>query len=74
MSLPPESTLEDVKVRIRESVNNPNVGKIEQVVLKEELTQGVRLIFLRLEVYAAPSCDHVLFRHFAAFFLLWPIK
>ncbi len=35
MSLPPESTFEDVKVRIRESVNNPNVGKIEQVVLKE---------------------------------------
>lgn len=35
MSLPPESTFEDVKVRIRESVKNPNVGKIEQVTLKE---------------------------------------
>jgi hypothetical protein len=35
MSLPPESTLEDVKVRIIQSVKNPNVGKTEQVVLKE---------------------------------------
>lgn len=35
MSLPPDSTLDDVKVRIRESVKNPNVGKTEQVVLKE---------------------------------------
>jgi len=35
MSLPPESTLDYVKVRIRESVKNPNVGKVEQVVLKE---------------------------------------
>ncbi|ABW66712.1 Shedu anti-phage system protein SduA domain-containing protein [Desulfosudis oleivorans] len=35
MSLPPDSTLDDVKVRIRESVKNPNVGKTEQAVLKE---------------------------------------
>jgi len=35
MSLPPESTLDDVKVRIIASVKNPNVGKTEQVVLKE---------------------------------------
>ena len=35
MSLPPESTIDDVKVRIRESVKNPNVGRTEQVVLKE---------------------------------------
>lgn len=35
MSLPPESNLEDVKVRIRKSIINPNVGKVEQVVLKE---------------------------------------
>lgn len=34
MSLPPESTLEDVKVRISEAIKNPNVGKTEQVVLK----------------------------------------
>ena len=35
MSLPPDSTLDDVKVRIRESIRNPNVGKVEQVALKE---------------------------------------
>lgn len=35
MSLPPETTLEDVKVRIRESTKNQNVGKTEQVVLKD---------------------------------------
>ncbi len=35
MSLPPDSTLDDVKVRIRESIKNPNVGKTEQTVLKE---------------------------------------
>jgi len=35
MSLPPDSTLDDAKVRIRESVKNPNVGKTEQAVLKE---------------------------------------
>lgn len=35
MSLPPESNLEDVKVRISKSITNPNVGKIEQIVLKE---------------------------------------
>ena len=36
MSLPPEASLDDVKVRIRESIKNPNVGKVEQVVLKED--------------------------------------
>lgn len=35
MSIPPEASLDDVKVRIRESIKNPNVGKVEQVVLKE---------------------------------------
>ena len=35
MPLPPESTLDDVKLRIRESYQNPNVGQIYQVVLKE---------------------------------------
>ncbi|HAL30017.1 MAG TPA: DUF4263 domain-containing protein [Coriobacteriia bacterium] len=35
MSLSPDKSLEDVKVRIRQSVSNPNVGKIEQAVLKE---------------------------------------
>src|SRR5450759_3054035 len=35
MSLPPESTLEDVKVRISKSIRNPNVGDVKQVVLKE---------------------------------------
>ncbi len=34
MNLPPESTLEDVKVRIRESIRNPNVDNLEQVALK----------------------------------------
>jgi hypothetical protein len=34
MALPPEKTIGDVKVKIRESVNNPNVGKIKQVELK----------------------------------------
>jgi hypothetical protein len=33
--LPPEASLDDVKVRIREAYRNPNVGKIEQVALKE---------------------------------------
>ena len=33
--LPPSSSLDDVKVRIREAYTNPNVGKIEQVVLRE---------------------------------------
>jgi Domain of unknown function (DUF4263) len=35
MSLPPDTTLDDVKVRIREAYANPNVGKISQVVLKD---------------------------------------
>lgn len=33
--LPPETSLDEVKVRIRESYRNPNVGKIHQVVLKD---------------------------------------
>ena len=33
--LPPETSLDDVKVRIRQSYKNPNVGKIHQVVLKD---------------------------------------
>lgn len=33
--LPPEVTLDDLKVRIRKSYTNPSVGKINQVVLKE---------------------------------------
>lgn len=35
MSLPSDSTLEDVQVRIRKSIRNPNVGRVEQVVLRE---------------------------------------
>lgn len=34
MSLPPDASLDDVKVRIREACRNPHVGRIEQVVLK----------------------------------------
>ncbi len=34
-SLPASTSLEEVKVRIRESYSNPHVGKIHQVVLKE---------------------------------------
>jgi len=33
--LPLNTSLDEVKVRIRESYSNPNVGKIEQVVLKD---------------------------------------
>lgn len=33
--LPPETTLDDVKVRIRKAYKNPNVGKIHQAVLKD---------------------------------------
>ena len=35
MPLPPDTTLDDVKIRIREAYSNPNVGKISQVVLKD---------------------------------------
>ena len=35
MPLPPDTTLDEVKVRIREAYSNPNVGKISQVVLKD---------------------------------------
>lgn len=35
MSLPPEATIEDVKVRIRKSMRNPHIGKVEQAVLRE---------------------------------------
>lgn len=34
-SLPPDNSLDDVKVRIRKSYSNPNVGQIHQVVLKD---------------------------------------
>ena len=33
--LPPETTLDDVKVRIRQTYSNPNVGKIQQVILRD---------------------------------------
>jgi len=33
--LPPATSLDDVRVRIRKAYANPNVGRIEQVVLKE---------------------------------------
>jgi hypothetical protein len=33
--LPPDTSLDDVKVRIRQSYSNPNVGQIHQVVLKD---------------------------------------
>jgi hypothetical protein len=35
MPLPPDTTLDQVKIRIREAYGNPNVGKISQVVLKD---------------------------------------
>lgn len=35
MPLPPESTIQDVLVRIRNATRNPNVGRTEQVILKE---------------------------------------
>lgn len=35
MSLPPESTLEDVKVRITQTNKNPNIGKVSHAVLKD---------------------------------------
>jgi hypothetical protein len=35
MALPPDATLDDVKVRIRAAYSNPNVGTISQVVLKD---------------------------------------
>ena len=34
MPLPATATLDDVKVRIRTALNNPNVGWIEQIALK----------------------------------------
>jgi len=35
MALPPDTSLEDVLLRIRQTEKNPNVGKTTQVVLKE---------------------------------------
>lgn len=35
MPLPPETTFEEIKVRVRKATRNPNVGSTEQVVLKE---------------------------------------
>ena len=35
MSLPPDSTLEDVKVRITRTNKNPNIGKVTQATLKD---------------------------------------
>lgn len=35
MPLPPENTLEDVKVRITQTNKNPNIGKVSQAVLKD---------------------------------------
>lgn len=35
MSLPPELSLEDIKVQIGKSIRNPNVGEFKQVTLKE---------------------------------------
>lgn len=34
-TLPPENTIDDVKIRIQESYKNPNVRRVTQVVLKE---------------------------------------
>lgn len=33
--LPPETSIDDVRVRIRKTYTNPNVGKIHQVILKD---------------------------------------
>lgn len=35
MSLPRDMSLDDVKLRIRESYTNPNVGRVQQAVLKD---------------------------------------
>lgn len=35
MPLPSDASLDDVKVKIRESYTNPNIGKIQQAVLKD---------------------------------------
>jgi hypothetical protein len=35
MSLPPETTIEDVKVKINQTNTNPNVGKVTNAVLKD---------------------------------------
>lgn len=34
-TLPPENTVDDVKIRIQESYRNPNVRRVTQAVLKE---------------------------------------
>ena len=34
-TLPPENTIDDVKIRIQESYKNPNVRRVTQAVLKE---------------------------------------
>lgn len=35
MSLPPDATLDDVKIKIRATTKNPNVGKVTTVALKD---------------------------------------
>jgi len=56
MPLPPDTTLDDVRVRIREAYSNPNVGKISQVVLKDG-PQTFRIATL-LEIVNPETGEH----------------
>jgi hypothetical protein len=60
MALPPETSLDDVKIRIRESYTNPNVGKIHQV----ELRPGPRVFHIAtlLEIMDSKTGD---FHHYS---------
>ena len=58
--LPPDTSLDDLKVRIRETYSNPNVRKIHQVVLKDG-PQAFRIVTL-LEVVDRESGD---FHHYS---------
>lgn len=54
--LPPENTLEDVKIKIKKAYNNSNVGLIKQVVLKEG-PKAFRIATL-LEILAKDKTVH----------------
>jgi hypothetical protein len=58
--LPPDTSLDDLKIKIRETYSNPNVRKIHQVVLKDG-PQAFRIATL-LEVVDCESGD---FHHYS---------
>jgi hypothetical protein len=58
--LPPDTSLDDLKIKIRETYSNPNVRKIHQVVLKDG-PQAFRIATL-LEVVDRESGD---FHHYS---------